>query len=554
VELTRRLILAFGKAGPCTLPEKRSEMATNYDAIVIGGGHNGLVAAAYLARAKWKVLVLERRPLVGGACVTEEDVFPGYKVSTAAYVNSLFRPEIVRDLRLRDYGFEVVERNPASFSPFEDGRYLLLGGDAASNLAEIAKFSRRDAERYPEYERMLERVAAVLEPALVRVPPNLEHPSLGDLVELLRLGASFQRLGPALGEAVEVLTGAARPILDRWFESEELKATLATDAIIGAFAAPSMPGTAYVLFHHVMGETNGKKGVWSYVRGGMGGLTQALAKAARALGVEIRTEAEVARILVKDGAAVGVALANGDEFGARNVASSVDCRLTFERFLNPAVLPPEFVAELRRIDYRSASAKINVALAELPNFTACPGTAPGPQHRGTVHLCPDQDFIERAYDDAKYGRCSREPVVECTIPSSVDPTVAPPGRHLMSMFCQYAPYELADGAWDGAVENAFADRCFDVVERYAPGFKNSVLDRQILTPKGLEERFNLTGGNIFQGAMSLDKLFMLRPAPGYAGYRTPLEHLFLCGSAAHPGGGVMGAPGWNAARVMLKSR
>ncbi|MFY9781323.1 MAG: NAD(P)/FAD-dependent oxidoreductase [Candidatus Baltobacteraceae bacterium] len=554
MELTRRLILAFGKAGPCTLPEKRSEMATNYDAIVIGGGHNGLVAAAYLARAKWKVLVLERRPLVGGACVTEEDVFPGYKVSTAAYVNSLFRPEIVRDLRLRDYGFEVVERNPASFSPFEDGRYLLLGGDAASNLAEIAKFSRRDAERYPEYERMLERVAAVLEPALVRVPPNLEHPSLGDLVELLRLGASFQRLGPALGEAVEVLTGAARPILDRWFESEELKATLATDAIIGAFAAPSMPGTAYVLFHHVMGETNGKKGVWSYVRGGMGGLTQALAKAARALGVEIRTEAEVARILVKDGAAVGVALANGDEFGARNVASSVDCRLTFERFLNPAVLPPEFVAELRRIDYRSASAKINVALAELPNFTACPGTAPGPQHRGTVHLCPDQDFIERAYDDAKYGRCSREPVVECTIPSSVDPTVAPPGRHLMSMFCQYAPYELADGAWDGAVENAFADRCFDVVERYAPGFKNSVLDRQILTPKGLEERFNLTGGNIFQGAMSLDKLFMLRPAPGYAGYRTPLEHLFLCGSAAHPGGGVMGAPGWNAARVMLKSR
>ena len=554
MELTRRLILAFGKAGPCTLPEKRSEMATNYDAIVIGGGHNGLVAAAYLARAKWKVLVLERRPLVGGACVTEEDVFPGYKVSTAAYVNSLFRPEIVRDLRLRDYGFEVVERNPASFSPFEDGRYLLLGGDAASNLAEIAKFSRRDAERYPEYERMLERVAAVLEPALVRVPPNLEHPSLGDLVELLRLGASFQRLGPALGEAVEVLTGAARPILDRWFESEELKATLATDAIIGAFAAPSMPGTAYVLFHHVMGETNGKKGVWSYVRGGMGGLTQALAKAARALGVEIRTEAEVARILVKDGAAVGVALANGDEFGARNVASSVDCRLTFERFLNPAVLPPEFVAELRRIDYRSASAKINVALAELPNFTACPGTAPGPQHRGTVHLCPDQDFIERAYDDAKYGRCSREPVVECTIPSSVDPTVAPPGRHLMSMFCQYAPYELADGAWDGAAENAFADRCFDVVERYAPGFKNSVLDRQILTPKGLEERFNLTGGNIFQGAMSLDKLFMLRPAPGYAGYRTPLEHLFLCGSAAHPGGGVMGAPGWNAARVMLKSR
>jgi phytoene dehydrogenase-like protein len=315
-----------------------------------------------------------------------------------------------------------------------------------------------------------------------------------------------------------------------------------------------MPGTAYVLFHHVMGETNGKKGVWSYVRGGMGGLTQALARAAQALGVEIRTKAEVAHILVKDGAAVGVALENGDEFGARNVASSVDCRLTFERFLNPALLPPDFLAELRRIDYRSASAKINVALAELPNFTACPGTAPGPQHRGTVHLCADQDFIERAYDEAKYGRFSSEPVVECTIPSSVDPTVAPPGRHLMSMFCQYAPYELAGAPWDDAAKNAFADRCFDMVERHAPGFKNAVLERQILTPKDLEERFNLTGGNIFQGAMSLNKLFMLRPAPGYAGYRTPVERLFLCGSAAHPGGGVMGAPGWNAARVMLKSR
>ncbi|MGP6158356.1 MAG: phytoene desaturase family protein, partial [Vulcanimicrobiaceae bacterium] len=429
-----------------------------------------------------------------------------------------------------------------------------LGGDAAGNLAEISKFSRRDAERYPEYERMLERVASVLEPTLVRVPPNIERTTLADLVEFLRLGLSLKRLGPALGEAAEVLTGAARPILDRWFVSEELKATLATDAIIGAFAAPSMPGTAYVLFHHVMGETNGKKGVWSYVRGGMGGLTQALARAAQALGVEIRTEAEVAQILVKDGAAVGVALANGDELGARHVASSVDCRLTFETFLNPALLPPEFVAELRRIDYASASAKINVALAELPNFKACPGTEAGPQHRGTVHLCPDQDFIERAYDDAKYGRASREPVVECTVPSSVDPTVAPPGRHLMSMFCQYAPYELKDGIWDDAAKNAFANRCFDVVERYAPGFKSSVLDRQILTPKDLEQRFNLTGGNIFQGAMSLNKLFMLRPAPGYASYRTPVERLFLCGSAAHPGGGVMGAPGWNAARVMLKSR
>jgi phytoene dehydrogenase-like protein len=524
-----------------------------YDAIVIGGGHNGLVTACYLARAKWKVLVLERRYIVGGACVSEE-TFPGYKVSTAAYVNSLFRPEIVRDLRLRDYGFELIERNPSSFSPFPDGRYLMLGADEALNHREIAKFSVRDAESYPKYVEMLERVATVIEPTLLQTPPNPVRPGIGDLFALGRLGLSVKGLDGSMGEAIEILTGAARPILDRWFESEQLKATLATDAIIGAFASPSMPGTAYVLFHHVMGETNGARGVWSYVKGGMGGLTQALARAATELGVEIRTEAEVSRIVVENGAAVGVVLAGGEEVRARTVASGVDCRLTFETFLDPAQLPAEFVSELRRIDYGSASAKINVALSALPNFTACPGTEAGPQHRGTIHLCPDQDYIERGYDDAKYGRPSVNPIVECTIPSAVDPTVAPPGRHLMSMFCQYAPYHLTSGRWDDAAKSAFADRCFDVVEDYAPGFKASVLDRQVLTPVDIEATFGLTGGNIFQGSMSLNKLFMFRPAPGYANYRTPVKHLFLCGSAAHPGGGVMGAPGMNAAREMLKAR
>jgi phytoene dehydrogenase-like protein len=525
--------------------------AAAYDAIVIGGGHNGLVAACYLARAKRKVLVLERRYLVGGACVTEE-TFPGFKVSTAAYVNSLFRPEIVRDLKLREYGFELLERNPSSFSPFPDGRYLMLGADEALNAREIAKFSARDAERYPRYTAMLERVAAVIEPTLLQIPPNPVKPGFGDVLALGRLGLSVKSLDGTMGEAVEILTGAARPILDRWFESEQLKATLATDAIIGAFASPSMPGTAYVLFHHVMGETNGARGVWSYVRGGMGGLTQALARAARDLGVVIRTEAEVARIVVENGAATGVVLSDGEEIHARDVASGVDCRLTFERFLDPSDLPAAFLDEIRRIDYSSASAKINVALSALPNFTACPGSEPGPQHRGTIHLCPDQDYIEHGYDDAKYGRWSRDPVVECTIPSAVDPTVAPAGKHLMSMFCQYAPYALRDGRWDEETKNAFADRCFDVVEEYAPGFKASVIDRQVLSPPDIEERFNLTGGNIFQGAMSLNKLFMFRPAPGYANYRTPVKHLYLCGSAAHPGGGVMGAPGRNAAREMLK--
>ncbi len=525
-----------------------------YDAIVIGGGHNGLVTACYLARAKRKVLVLERRYIVGGACVTEETTFPGFKVSTAAYVNSLFRPEIIRDLRLRDYGFELLERNPSSFSPFPDGRYLMLGADEALNRREIAKFSAKDAERYPKYVAMLERVASVIEPTLVQTPPNAVKPGIGDLLAFGKLGLAMKGLDGAMGEAIEILTGAARPILDRWFESEELKATLATDAIIGAFASPSMPGTAYVLFHHVMGETNGARGVWSYVKGGMGGLTQALAKAAADLGVEIRTEAEVSRILVENGAAAGVVLASGDELRARSVASGVDCRLTFEKFLAPEDLPADFLSEIKRIDYSSASAKINVALSALPSFTACPGSDAGPQHRGTVHLCPDQDYIEHGYDDAKYGRFSAKPIVECTIPSAVDPTVAPPGKHLMSMFCQYAPYELADGPWDDAARNAFADRCFDVVEEYAPGFKASVIDRQVLSPVDIEAKFGLTGGNIFQGSMSLNKLFMFRPAPGYADYRTPVKRLFLCGSAAHPGGGVMGAPGWNAAREMLKER
>ena len=527
-------------------------MAAQYDAIIIGAGHNGLVTACYLARANWKVLVLERRYIVGGACVTEENTFPGFKVSTAAYVNSLFRPEIIRDLRLPDYGFELAERNPSSFSPFLDGRYLMLGPEKDMNLREIAKFSARDAQRYPQYEAMLERVASVIEPTLTQTPPNVAKPGLADLFKMAPLGRAMQKLGPGMGEAIEVLTGPARPILDRWFESEELKATLATDAIIGAFASPSMPGTAYVLFHHVMGETNGKRGVWSYVKGGMGGLTQALAKAATDLGVEIRTEAEVDKILVRDNAVSGVALKSGDEFQSRRVASNADCNVTFKKLLDPDVLPPEFAAAVDRISYDSASAKINVALAALPNFTACAGSAPGPQHRGTVHLCPDQDFIERGYDDAKYGLPSREPIVECTIPSAVDPSVAPPGKHLMSMFVQYAPYKLKDGEWTQARKDQFADSCFDIVEQHAPGFKNSVLGRQILSPVDLERTFNLTGGNIFQGSMALHQLFMFRPVPGFAGYRTPVKGLFLCGAAAHPGGGVMGAAGWNAAREMLK--
>jgi len=526
-------------------------VALTYDAIVIGAGHNGLVTACYLARAGLRVLVLERRYIVGGACVTEE-TFRGYKVSTASYVNSLFHTQIVQDLNLGRYGYEVLPRDPSSFTPFPDGRSLLMGPNTEMTRNEIAKFSKHDAERYPQYEAMLERVAALVEPTLTMAPPDLLRPRLADIRSMLTLGLSFRRrLRDSAGETIELLTGAARPILDRWFESEELKGTLATDAIIGAMASPSMPGTAYVLFHHVMGEAGGSRGVWAYMRGGMGSITQALAAAARDLGADIRCEAEVTRIDVRDGRAAGVVLASGDEFSAPIVASNADAQVTFLRLLDRQTLPDAFVADVERISYASASLKINVALGELPNFTALPG--PGPQHRGTIHICPDQDYIERAFDDAKYGRPSAAPVIECQLPSVVDPTVAPPGKHLMSMFIQYAPYELRNGSWADQ-RDVFADRCFDVLNEYAPNFKNSVIDRQVLAPPDLERVFNLTGGNIFQGAMTPSQLFAFRPVPGYARYRTPIRGLYLCGSAAHPGGGVMGTPGLNAAREILGRR
>ncbi|HYS81321.1 MAG TPA: NAD(P)/FAD-dependent oxidoreductase [Anaeromyxobacteraceae bacterium] len=521
----------------------------SFDVAVVGAGHNGLVTAAYLARAGLSVVVLEAQDRVGGACVSEE-TWEGFRVSTAAYVVSLFRREIVRDLDLARHGYHVLRRDPSSFTPLPDGRSLLLGPDAAMNRREVAKFSARDAERLPEYEAMLDHIARAIEPTLLETPPALSTRPR-DLWRLARMGWRFLRLGPDAPHAAEILTGAARPILDRWFESDALKATLATDAIIGAAASPSTPGTGYVLFHHVMGEVDGARGVWGYVQGGIGKLPEALAKAARAHGAEIRTSARVTRVRIGPHGADGVVLADGTEISAHRVASSADATVTLLGLVGTERLAPEIVSAVRSIDYASGSMKINLALSALPEFTALPG-APGPQHRGTIHVAPSLEYLESAFDDARRGEPSAEPILECTIPSAVDPSVAPPGRHLMQIFVQYAPYQLRSGSWDELLKERFADRCLEVLERYAPGVTRSVIARQVLSPLDIERRFGLTGGNIFQGAMTPSQLFFLRPFAGYADYRTPVPRLYLCGAATHPGGGIMGACGYNAAREILR--
>jgi phytoene dehydrogenase-like protein len=525
------------------------------DVVVIGAGHNGLVAAAYLARAGLRTLVLERRALVGGACVTEE-LWPGYRISRAAYVAGLLRPAVVRELDLARRGLRLLPRRPSSVTPLADGRVLLLGPDPAATQRSIRRFSGRDAARYPDYERFLEGVARAFEPLLDAPPPDPRRPRARDLATLARVGSGLLRLRTALPEALALLVGAARPVLERWFESEPLRATLATDAVIGAFAPPSAPGTGYVLFHHVMGETNGARGVWAYVEGGMGALASALASAARDAGAEIRVDAPVARVVVQDGRAAGVALEDGSLVDARLVVSNADPARTLLGLVGRDALPEALARGLAALDFRSPSLKINLALDRLPRFRvegATAGDAPGPEHQGTIHLgAASLDELEASFAAAAAGRLPARPMIELTLPSAVDPSLAPPGRHVASMFVQHAPYALVGEDWDAARE-PFADRVLALVDEVAPGFSSSVLHREVLAPPDLERIFALTGGNIFHGAMTPDRLLFLRPLPGWSGYRTAIPGLWLCGAGTHPGGGVMGACGRNAAREILRT-
>ena len=524
-------------------------MGIPVDVVIIGGGHNGLVTAAYLARAGRKVLVLERRELVGGCAVTEE-VWPGFRVSTAAYLTSLMHEKVVRDLELARFGYQVDAKDPAFFSPFPDGRHMFMWQDRKKTLEEIAKFSRRDAEVYPAYEEHLERLAKVVESLLLVTPPQFPPAGWRDALDYFVLAARVNKLaGGQLAALVKLFTQSAAQFLDEWFESDELKVTLATDGVIGANGGPRSPGTAYILMHHCMGGVSGKRGLWGFARGGMGMISEAIAASAKRWGVVVRTGAAVEKILVRDGAVRGVVLSGGEEIEAAIVVSGIDPPTTFLRLLDAKDLPPEFVSAMRRFRSEGTSLKINLALGGLPDFKALPGT-PGPQHRATMHICPSIEYVERAWDDAKYGRPSERPMLELTIPTNYDPSLAPPGRHIMGIFLQYAPYTLRESNWD-ELREPFADRVIGLIEEYAPNIRSLILNRQVLTPLDMERTYGITGGNIFHGEMSLDQMFVMRPLAGWARYRAPIRGLFLCGSGTHPGGGVTGAPGHNAAREIL---
>ena len=523
-------------------------MTQHYDVIVIGGGHNGLVNAAYLAKAGKKVLVLERRHVLGGAAVTEE-IIPGFLFSECSYVVSLLRPEIIRELDLPRHGLEILPLD-GTFSPMPDGNHLWRMNDHAKSIREIRRHSRVDAEAYDEFSKMMTPMCRFVKPMLSMVPPDPTTLNPRDLKQLHFLMQRFRELSSdERYTLIQLMTMSSADFLDQWFETDVLKATMSASGIIGTFLGIRSPGTAYVLLHHYMGEIDGAFRSWGFSRGGTGAISNAIAAAAREAGVEIRTKAPVGKILVKEGRAAGVALQSGEEITANVISSSVDPHLTFEKFLEPSELPADFLEGVRRYKFRGSSGKVNIALDALPEFKSLPGD--GAHLRGAISISPSMGYMERAYDDAKYGHYSRRPYIDMVIPSLTDPSVAPPGKHVLSCFVQYAPYKLAEGTWDDQRE-AFGDNVINTIAEYAPNMKDIIVGRQILTPLDLEREFGLTQGNIFQGELSLEQLFFLRPVAGWAYYRTPVDNLYMCGSATHPGGGIMGANGRIASQVILK--
>ncbi|NOT08572.1 MAG: NAD(P)/FAD-dependent oxidoreductase [Gemmatimonadales bacterium] len=519
-----------------------------YDAILVGGGHNALVAAAYLARAGRKTLVLERRPLVGGAAVTEE-VFPGFKFSVFSYVVSLLRPEIIRDLDLPRHGLQILPLE-STVVPLDNGDYLGSWADPDLSRRELARHSARDAEAATLFGRLMHHMAMAVKPILGMVPPDPASLAPSDLRGLLSLGGHFRSLGSERFHALhKLMTMSSADYLDEWFEFDPLKATKSASGIIGTFLGPRSPGSAYVLLHHYMGEIDGAFRAWGFQKGGTGAISETIARAARSFGAEIRTGAAVEKVLTKGGRVTGVALGSGEEIAAPVVVSGLDPRRTFLELVDPKELPGELVDAIGKFKFRGSSGKVNLALSELPNFTCLPGF--GPHLRGAMSISPSMDYLERAYDDAKYGEFSRNPYMDIVIPSLIDPGMAPPGKHVMSVFVQYAPYAL-NGGWTDAKREAFGDAVVDTIARYAPNIKSAILGRQVLVPPDIERITGLSEGNIFAGELALHQLFFFRPAPGWARYRTPVKGYWQCGAGTHPGGGIMGASGRLAALEILK--
>jgi phytoene dehydrogenase-like protein len=534
------------------MPATASSTSEIYDAVIAGGGHNGLVCAAYLARAGLRVKILERRHAIGGAAVTEE-FHPGFRNSVCSYTVSLLNPKVITDLDLHGNGLRIVERPAMNFLPVSDKGYLLTGNGRTKD--EIAKFSPRDVERYDDYCAHLDRIADLLRALVLKSPLNITTgftvSTLREIARTAVLGKHLSRLGlDGQQDLLDLFTLSAADFLDRWFESEPIKALLGFDSIVGTYASPFDPGTAYVLLHHAFGEVNGKKGVWGHAIGGMGAISDAIAKDARAHGADIETGAEIIEVLTQRGRAAGVALADGRVVKGRAVAANMTLKRLYTGLLPKNAVPPDLLARMKRFKYGSGTFRMNVALSQLPDFTCLPGEG---DHLGAgIIIAPSLDYMHRAYTDAREHGWSREPIVEMLIPSTIDPTLAPPGAHVASLFCQHVAPTLPGGrSWDEASEDV-ADLMIATVDRLAPGFAGSVLGRQVLSPLDLEREFGLTGGDIFHGQLSLNQLFSARPALGYAAYRGPIEGLYHCGSGAHPGGGVTGAPGHNAARAILR--